>query len=204
MERKTFEAEIKESSREDLTVTHFISTEKVDRGRDILYADGMKILGRPVVMLQHGYTDLGAEPIAKPLWIKKGEFRGNKGVQAKTQFYPDELGRRLWDKTVQGFMPNWSIGWRPLKHEYLREKDGMEIRHVYEWELLEYSLVSVPMQPDAQTPTKFWFMIEPEKPSLSSILKDGKITISIPDETIERMVEKAARAEIARVKGRVE
>ncbi len=153
IERKVFEAEVKEFDEKDLSVVHFISTEKRDRGRDILYADGMKMEGRPVVLFQHGWTDnVGPEPIAKPVWIKKGEFKNRKGIQAKTQFFPDELGKRLWQKTVEGYMPNWSVGWRPLRHEYKTERDGVEIRHVYEWELLEYSLVAVPMQPDAQTP----------------------------------------------------
>ena len=151
-EYKVFEAEVKESSEKDLTVVHFISTERRDRGRDILYANGMKMEGRPVVLFQHGFNDaIGSEPIAKPLWIKPGEFKNRKGIQAKTQFYPDDLGKRLWQKTVEGYMPNWSVGWRPLRHEFKTEKDGVEIRHVYEWELLEYSLVAVPMQPDAQT-----------------------------------------------------
>ena len=146
-----FESEIKESDEKDLTVVHFISTERKDRGRDILYADGMKIEGKPVVLFQHGYSDLGLEPIAKPIWIKKGEYKNRKGIQAKTQFYPDEVGRRLWRKNVEGYMPNWSVGWRPIKYDVKPEKDGTEVRHVYEWELLEYSLVAVPMQPDAQT-----------------------------------------------------
>ena len=152
IERKVFEVEVKEFNEKDLTVEHFISTERRDRGRDILYADGMKMEGRPVVLYQHGFNDvIGSEPIAKNLWLKKGDFKNRKGIVAKTQFYPDELGQRLWQKNVEGYMPNWSVGWRALRHEFKTEKDGVEIRHVYEWELLEYSLVAVPMQPDAQT-----------------------------------------------------
>lgn len=151
MERTTFQSEVKEFDEKDLTVTHFISTERLDRGGDILYADGMRMEGKPVVLFQHGYSGAGAEPIAKPIWIKKGEFKNQKGIQAKTQFFPDELGKRLWQKTTGGFMPNWSVGWKALRHEFKPGKDGREIRHVYEWELLEYSLVAVPMQPDAQT-----------------------------------------------------
>lgn len=149
---KTFAAEVKESNEDELTVTHFISTERLDRGSEILYADGMQVNGKPVVLAHHGYGPAGSEPIAKALQIKPGRFNGKKGVQAKTQFWPDELGKRLWAKTVQGFMPNWSVGWRPLREEIIPDrKTGREVRHVYEWELLEYSLVGVPMQPDAQT-----------------------------------------------------
>lgn len=156
IEHKIFGAEVKEFDEKDLTVTHFISTEKRDRGGDILYSDGMRIEGKPVVLFQHGFGESGMEPIAKAIWIKKGEFKNRKGIQAKTQFYPDDLGRRLWDKTTHGYMPNWSIGWRPLpgKSEMKTERDGSQIRHVYEWDLFEYSIVGVPMQSDAQTTGK--------------------------------------------------
>jgi hypothetical protein len=87
IERKIFEAEIKEFNEKDLTVEHFISTERRDRGRDILYADGMKVEGRPVVLFQHGFNDaIGSEPIAKNIWLKKGEFKNRKGILAKNQF----------------------------------------------------------------------------------------------------------------------
>jgi hypothetical protein len=151
IEHKAFEAEVKEFDEKDLTVTHFISTERIDRGNEVLYADGMKMDGKPVVLFQHGWSETGWEPIAKPLWIKPGRFNGKKGIQAKTQFWPDELGKRLWQKTTQGFMPNWSVGWRPLREEGKADKTGKMVRHVYEWELVEYSIVGVPMQPDAQT-----------------------------------------------------
>jgi len=153
-EVKVFQAEIKESNEKDLTVTHFISTEKKDRGGDIMRADGMRVRGRPVVLLSHGYSNMGQEPIAKPLSIKKGEFKGNKGIMATTQFYPDELGKRLWEKTTQGYMPSWSIGFIINKKMDLQDEAGNYGRDIKEWELLEYSLVGVPMNPDAQTPGK--------------------------------------------------
>jgi len=151
MERTMLQSEVKEFDGRDLTVVHFISTERRDRGNDVLYADGMTMQGKPVVLFQHGQGSPGSEPIAKPLWIKKGEFNGKSGIKAKTQFYPDDLGKRLWKKTTEGYMPNWSVGWRPIRQESKTERDGTLVRHVYEWELLEYSIVAVPMQADAQT-----------------------------------------------------
>jgi hypothetical protein len=150
-EIKVFSAEIKEFNEADLTVVHFISTERKDRGGDIMHADGMKMTGRPVVLLIHGFTQMGSEPIAKPVYIRQGEFKKKKGIEAKTQFFPDDLGKRLWAKTTQGYMPNWSIGYIVLKWEFEKDGKGDTIRHVTEWELLEYSPVGVPMNPDAQT-----------------------------------------------------
>lgn len=148
IEHKIFEAEIKESNESDLTVTHFISTETKDRGGDIMRAAGMKIRGKPVVLLSHGRGAMGTEPIAKPVWIQQGSYKGKPGVMAKTQFFPDEIGKRLWEKTVNGYMPNWSIGYSVIKST---DVDNFRGRDITEWELLEYSPVGVPMNPDAQT-----------------------------------------------------
>jgi len=175
MEHKIFQAEVKEANEADLTVTHFISTQHRDRGGDILYAGknergkGMVVNGRPVCLLLHGFNpSLGSEPVAKPVWIKQGEFKGKPGVEVKTQFYPDETGRRLWGKTSQGFMPNWSVGWDPIIHEVKTEKNGEQTRHCYEWELYEYSPVGVSMNPFAQKPSdknkaEMTFKIMPEE-----------------------------------------
>lgn len=145
---KIFDSDIKAFDEKDLTVEHFISTERRDRGDDVMIADGMQIKGKPVVLLQHGRTALGSEPVAKPVWIKKGTYKNKKGIVAKTKFFDDEqgLGRRLWEKTTKGYMPNWSIGYQIL--DWTQKRDFMEIK---EWDLLEYSLVGVPMNPDAQT-----------------------------------------------------
>lgn len=212
MERKTFTAEIKEFDAKDLTVTHFISTELPDRGGDVLYAAGMFMQGKPVVLFQHGHNDLvGSEPIAKPVWIRKGEFKNRKGIEAKTMFYPDELGKRLWDKTTHGYMPNWSVGYRPTKHEFITDRQGVEIRHIYEWELLEYSLVAVPMQADAQTlemSQAMSFKVMPiglgKKPRTVIVNRPKATKIEIPDALVKKVVKEVVHDELNKMKGRVE
>jgi len=179
IEYKNFQAEVKEFDEKDLTVVHFISSERVDRGKDILYASkndkgaGMVMQGRVVVLFMHGWGPAGHEPIAKPVWIRPAKFKETTGIECKTQFYPDELGKRLWEKTTKGYLPNWSVGWRPVKAEVKTDGDGNEIRHVYEWELLEYSLVGVPMQPDAQT-------VDAGKTTFHSPLAAGHSPFAIP------------------------
>jgi hypothetical protein len=173
IEHKIFSAEVKEFSDDDLTITHFISTERLDRGGDVLRAAGMKIDGRVVVLMAHGMSNLGQEPIAKPLKIWPDTFGGYPGICAKTQFYdgshlnpPDNTGRRLYEKAKGGFLPNWSVGWLPLKWEDGRDSKGNYFRDVLFWTLLEYSPVGVSMNPDAQTidegkSERVWFKICP-------------------------------------------
>ena len=88
------------------------------------------------------------------------------------------------------------------KTEVKHDSEG-ETRHVYEWELLEYSLVGVPMQPDAQTLTDkgqgnlmFKMMADQDKPK--------KFVVEIPDGFIQRIIRETVQEEIGRLKGRVE
>ena len=160
IERKVFAAEIKAHDKENLIVEHFISTETPDRGGDIVRASGMRVKGKPVVLLGHGRGSMGSEPIAKPLSITRDTYKGKPGIFARTQFFPDDTGKRLFEKTIGGFMPNWSIGFMAIKS---MDIDGGMGRDIKEWELLEYSLVGVPMNPEAQTMKGAEGDKEPEK-----------------------------------------
>lgn len=210
MERKIFQAEVKEFDESDLTVQHFISTERRDRGGDVLLSDGMRTEGTPVVLLAHGFGSTGSEPIAKPLWIRPGVFKGRNGIMAKTQFFNDETGRRLWKKTTQGFMSNWSVGWRPIKTEMIHDRQtGEETRLVSEWELLEYSLVAVPMQPDAQTfgvGDQLSFKIMTEQLDLGPaylVRVAGDLCVHLDDEWIKNVIQESARGAFLRARGRI-
>jgi len=205
IEHKIFtDVEVKSYDEKNLVVEHFISTEARDRGGDVMKADGMVIKGRPVVLLAHGYSGMGQEPIAKPLKIEAGTFKGKKGILAKTQFFADTIGKRLWQKTTQGFAPNWSIGYIVLAKEDTRDEEGRPTRIVKKWELLEYSLVGTPMQPEAQTVADTEKMASLQFKILNAdFLKDLKgQRISIVDERgrplsveeIKRAVEDETRA----------
>lgn len=152
IEHKTFDSEIKAADDATLTIEHWISTEEKDRGGDRMVADGMIVKGRPVVLLMHGRgAMMGAEPVAKPIDIRVESFRGKKGVVAKTQFFPDAVGQRLYEKVRDGFMPNFSIGYGVIKSEDVYKDGKFDARLVSKWELYEYSLVSVGMNAGATT-----------------------------------------------------
>jgi len=155
IEHKMFESEVKTFDDENLIVEHFISTEHKDRGGDIMRAKGMKIIGKPVVLLLHGRGPMSSEPIAKPLSITVDEFKGQPGILAKTQFFPDEVGTRLYQKIKGGWIPNWSIGYSVDEAKDLMREGRYDGRDVTKWQLLEYSPVGVPMNPFAQTVKEF-------------------------------------------------
>jgi hypothetical protein len=226
MERKIFGSNhVTTKGLEDLQAEAFVSTEHRDRGGDVLKAGGMRILGRVVVLLQHG-QGAGGEPIAKPLDIRPGRTSdGTRGIRARMQFFDDADGRRIWKKVVEGYMPSWSIGWRPLKWEHVTERTGEETRVVSEWELLEFSPVSVPMNPFAQTIPdgkgleQVWFKFLPEGTPVESgyrelsqkggsrlgeLLKSGEpVTVTIPDSLIENTIRRVVRAQLDKARGKV-
>jgi len=126
-----------------------ISTESTDRQGDIVRASGGKFenyLKNPVVLLGHDYSDL---PIAKTLEI--GVIPGI-GIQAKFQFPENGLyekadtTRKLWDA---GFLNAASIGFSPLKSINLDPNKPWGPQDYIEWELLEWSIVTVPANQDA-------------------------------------------------------
>jgi hypothetical protein len=155
IEHKIFEAEVKAFDDENLIVENFISTEHKDRGGDIMRAKGMKIVGKPVVLLLHGRGPMGSEPVGKPLSITIDEFKGQPGILARTQFFNDETGQRLYQKIKGGFIPNWSIGYSVDEAKDLLREGRYDGRDVTKWQLLEYSPVGVPMNPFAQTVKEF-------------------------------------------------
>lgn len=160
IEHKIFEAEVKAFDDENLILEHFISTEHKDRGGDIMRAKGMKIVGKPVVLMLHGRGPMSYEPIGKPLSLTVGEFKGQPGILAKTQFFNDEVGQRLYAKAKGGFLPNWSIGYSVDEAKDIIDAGKYDGRDVTKWQLLEYSPVGVPMNPFAQTVKEFKEFLE--------------------------------------------
>jgi hypothetical protein len=147
MDRAVFRSEVKAFDDENLVLDHFISTESSDRSQDVMLADGMMMHGMPVVLEQHGLDPkAGMEPIAKPLSLTIGtNANGAKGIVAKTKYFPDDTGKRLYRKAKEGYMPYWSIGFNVHQADAL-PNGGQKVR---KWELVEYSQVSCPANPEA-------------------------------------------------------
>ncbi len=144
--RLTYASETKQVSEEDRTLVVRISTPKPDRSNDIVDPKGADIadyLRNPVVALNHDYRGLA---------IGKTEELNvtDDGIMAKVKFprlgvYP--LADTVFQLYKDGFMNAWSIGFIPKKFSEL-ENGG---KNFEEWELLEYSAVLVPDNPEALT-----------------------------------------------------
>ena len=153
-------AELLDGERADVS---WISTEEIDRDREIVSARGMndtQFRMNPIVTLQHAY---GIPPIGKSLWRKKDKNGALRGIKAKTVYpaRPDDWPADYWGPDevftlVQtGLMNGKSIGFLRLKshapssHEIaaVPELAGVT-RIIDQWLLLEYACVFLPCNLD--------------------------------------------------------
>lgn len=145
--RKTYQAsETKQVQGEDRTLIVRISTKTPDRSNDVVLPGGVVLdnyFRNPVVAFGHNYSGLS---IGKTTEINVAD----DGILAKVVFPPKgvyELADTLYELYKDNFMNAWSIGFIPLETED-RPEGGMIFK---KWELLEYSAVMVPDNPEALT-----------------------------------------------------
>ena len=146
MIRKFYNGVIKETNEEERTLTVLITTPAKDRMGESVDAKGVNLENykkNPVVLWAHNYS---IPPIAKTLWIKKSK----EGITAKPQFAKTAFAEEIFQLYKDGFLNAWSIGFMPEK--WVDGDEGDDIKRTYEkCELLEYSAVPVPANPEAIT-----------------------------------------------------
>ena len=139
-------SELKGIDEKEKTLTAYISTKARDRMDESLAPDGAdlrKFNKNPVVLFGHDYSQ---PPIGKALWTKKDA----KGIMSKVKFADTEFANDIFKLYKDGFMNAFSVGFLPTEWE---DGDGQKTasRTYTKWELLEYSAVPVPANPEALT-----------------------------------------------------
>lgn len=137
------------------TATHVISTSRLDRGNRIVEVTGWKLARyrkNPVVLADHDYS------IDRIIGSGAPKVEGDALISTTT-FDSEGLGAVAFRLIQTGLAKAWSVGWMGLKFHAIGEKEGCAAceaakgvrwgRHFVEQELLEYSLVAVPANPDA-------------------------------------------------------
>jgi hypothetical protein len=142
----------------------WISTEEIDRDREIVVSRGMndahfKLI--PLVTMQHAYW---RPPVGRSLWRKRVKDGPLVGIKAKTHFppRPDDWAEECWDPDATfslikvGLLQGKSIGFIALKshcpssHEIAARPELADVRRVIdEWLLLEYACVYLPANQSA-------------------------------------------------------
>lgn len=127
-------------------VAHVITTPNADRVGDVVETSGADLanyLRHPIVMADHSYSI--EKVIGKAVNLSVDEH----GIFARTKYFDTPLGRDAFNLAAEG-VGAWSIGFRPISFKAMKDEKGMTKGFRFtKWELLEYSQVAIPMNPDA-------------------------------------------------------
>jgi|GEM_PF-2149517 len=167
--RKVFEPVETHFTPGERSMVAWITTDCVDHERDVVVSSGVDYKtyylgkspeeGNPCVLAFH---DLGRWPLGRCEWIKIKQSREFNGLYAKTVFDDDPETDAVWRKIRSRTLRGISIGFRPpddlkpgewgppTREELARRPDwkGAE-RIIRRCVLLEYSVCSLPMNPQA-------------------------------------------------------
>jgi HK97 family phage prohead protease len=147
MYRRAFTPDVRDVNKAKREVTHVISTSSIDRAGDIVDPSGWQLdqyLRNPVVLIDHDYSVRSIIGRAVDVGVTE------EGLVATTQFHDKGLGAEAFELVKAGMAKAWSVGFVGRKVEFIKDEDDKVTGlHFKQQELLEYSLVAVPMNPDA-------------------------------------------------------
>ncbi|MFA5404118.1 MAG: HK97 family phage prohead protease [Ignavibacteria bacterium] len=150
MNYKNFIVTEKSFNDKEKTITHYISTVTPDRFGDIVNPFGMdadNYRKNPIVLFGHSHHSRG-NVIGKNIALFPDDF----GVKAITKFADTPAGNDLYILNREGYLNAWSIGYIPKKlktQNTTTNNQSGTYNIIDEWELLEYSSVVIPANPDA-------------------------------------------------------
>jgi len=156
---------IKSVNVEERSIVHVITDSTIDRSQEIVDPNGVDKRNydkNPVVLFGHNYRAMGDQIpiIGRSAWVKQE----GESLIAKTIFSDaTPLARDAWALAKEGLMPATSIGFIPTGIELAALEDVNDLNPVNrgdfdpksqvfifrKWELLEYSLVPIPANPNA-------------------------------------------------------
>ena len=106
-------------------------------------ADISNYLKNPVVLRNHTYQTQDIIGGAQTIEIS------DDGIHARTKFRDTELGRDAFSLASEG-LGGWSIGFHPVEFDSVKDDKGKFKGFDFKsWELLEYSIVAIPMNQEA-------------------------------------------------------
>lgn len=144
----SFETEIKASDTESRTMQFTISSEKVDRMGDTIAVDGWKLDNfrkNPVVLWGHD-ADLLPLGRASKVWIDGSKLKADVKFTEKGLL---PFNDTVFDMLKGKFLNATSVGFQPLKYAFTDDPARRFGIDFIEQELLEFSVVTVPANPDA-------------------------------------------------------
>jgi len=146
--RKFFDTEIKSVDDNENVLQFAISTGSVDRDEDTINPDGWDLANyrkNPVVLWAHNYDEL---PVARSLgeWVDDGKLKSNAEFTSR-ELYP--FGFMVREMLKGGFLNTTSVGFKPKEWMVADDESRDFGFDFFKQELLEYSVVPVPSNPEA-------------------------------------------------------
>ena len=141
------ETELSEKMDNSRVVTFTASTGIVDRHGDIIYQSGWKLdnfLKNPVVLFGHNSDQLPIGHVSQVNFID-----GN--LTLSIDFVPREIhpfADTVYQMILRGDINAGSVGMKPLKWAWVESEERFGIDFI-EQELLEFSIVTIPANPEA-------------------------------------------------------
>lgn len=161
---------VEKTADDSRTVRFVISTDAIDRQRDVIAQGGWQVdnyLKNPVVLFSHDYNAL---PVARATSLA---VHGNKLV-AEAQFVEKDIypfAETVYQMVKHGYLRATSVGFAPKKFSYNSERSGVDYA---EQELLEFSIVPVPANPEAlMAASADGIDLAPLKEWVTDVLKGG-------------------------------
>ncbi len=129
------------SLKDERAIIHYISTNDIDRTKDIMNPLGMDaadFMKTRTVFFNHNYN----QPIAKNTELSIE----TNGVKAKTVFSSTKFADDIYQLHLEGIINTWSIGFTA---EPSNVKQNGNVWTYDKWNLLEYSSAPLPANPNA-------------------------------------------------------
>lgn len=143
---KAVASEVRAIDKEKRTVDFVISTASVDRERDTISMDGWDTSNfekNPVVLFAHSHR---TPPIGRSLMLSRLDGK----LRSKCEFMPREISEfafMIFQMYAEGYMKATSVGFIPKEYAFDNDRPG-GINFLSQ-ELIEYSCVPVPANPEA-------------------------------------------------------
>jgi len=207
--RKGYAAEIEKDGADNGKLAFVISTEAIDRMGDIIEVGGWQTenyLRNPIVLFGHEYGEVAGSPPSqgRTLSLTKTRRNGARALTAVVEFHRvTRFNNELYAMYKGGFMNTTSVGFWPTAQPEPIKSDAGDVTgfRFIKQDLLEWSLVAVPANPEAVQEAMKKGIIRPRTAEFLSAVAGGsadRAPFGAVDERIE--AESRKRLEALRLK----